>query len=415
MKSLRLSFPLYIVVAIVFFLNNIKTFAQEIKPQTQNKRAYYYFKTGQKMMDNGLFEKAEALLTESIELRPAYLEAWNLRATCRERLGRLDAAIRDYNQILKMEPNRYDALFSRSILFYETERYPLAIEGFDQLLQTPKGETQAVYFKGKSLNPSEETTMEGIVSLNTEQGEIYHYRGLAKWKLNYLDGAIEDFTLAVEANSQQPDYFVNRGLVYMKKKDMKAAIADMQSALELDPENTLALYNLSLASKNHNAALKALDEVVNLEDGFPTAYANRAYAHLEIGDYRAAINDYDTAIMLDKTQPEFFSNRGIAHKKARNYKRAIRDFSQAIVLAPSWGKNYSLRGETYFKLTEFDKAIEDFTAALAYDSNNGNYYFNRALAYRRVGENEKCCQDLQIASRLGMRQAIRAMNAYCNE
>ena len=408
--------PFYIFLASVFsLLQNTYLHAQDSIPQSQNKQAIFYFNTAQKMMDKGNFDKAESVLSESIKLKPTNLEAWNLRATCRERLGDQDGAIRDYNQILKMEPNRFDALFSRSILFYETARYPLAIEGFDQLLQIPKGETQAVYFKGKSLNPSEETTMEGIVSLNTEQGEIYHYRGLAKWKLNYRDGAIKDFTLAIEANNQQPDYYVNRGLVFMENKNIQAAIADLQSALELDPENSLALYNLSLASKNNDAALKALDKVVNLEDGFPSAYANRAYAKLEIGDYQAAILDYDTAIMLDKKQPEYYSNRGIVHKKARNYEKAISDFTQAIYLDAGWAKNYSLRGEVYFKTREFEKAIEDFTAALAYDSNNGNYYFNRALAYRRIGETEKCCEDLEVAANLGMQQALRAMSAYCNK
>ncbi|MEM1134919.1 MAG: tetratricopeptide repeat protein [Bacteroidota bacterium] len=419
-----------LILSIVFFVQYL-TYGQDslnTQKSTDNRdkqvqlterkgtqQARYLLKTAIRLMDKGLFKKSEFLLTQSIDLQPNNIDTWNFRATCRERLQKPDRAIQDYNQVLKFDPMRYAALFSRSVLYYETRRFPLAIEGFDKLLNLPKTETQAIYFKGTNYNTSGETKMDKIVSLNEQDAEVYHYRGLAKLSLKYKDGALTDFNKAIELNTEEPDYYVNRGLIYLEKKDTLQAIADLQSALELDPEHSLALYNLSLAGRNHKAALTALDKVVSIEDGFPSAYANRAYARLESRDYIGAIADYDTAIMLDPSQPEYFSNRGIAQKKARRYQQAIRDFSQAIRLDNGWAKNYALRGEVYFKTRKYSDAIEDFSAAIAYNPSKGNYYYNRALARRRVGLMAECCSDLRQAINLGTTSAMKALAAYCKE
>ncbi len=387
----------------------------ELASNSSRKESQRLYESASNMMDKGLYDRTENLVSEAIELYPYNTEAWNLRAMCRERLNRPEDAIQDYEMLIKLDPSRYDALFSQSVLYYEIKRYPLAIEGFDRLLQIPKNETTAVFFKGTNYNNSAQTQFDRIITLEKQDAEIYHYRGLAKMALKYRDGALTDFNKAIELNQEEADFYVNRGLVYLDKQEMEPAIKDFQSALVINPEHSLALYNLSLAGKNHEDALKALDKVISLEDGFPSAYANRAFARLESGDYKGAIADYDTAIMLNDSQAEYYSNRGIAHKKAKHYNSAIRDFGKAIRLAPDWSKNYALRGEVYYKTAKFKEAVEDFSAAIAYDPQNGNYYYNRGLARKLSGESAGCCSDLRQAVNMGIKHASKALDAYCKE
>jgi tetratricopeptide (TPR) repeat protein len=64
-----------------------------------------------------------------------------------------------------------------------------------------------------------------------------HETGSAKLKSGDLDGAIADFSEAVELNPEDRDAYLKRARAKSAKEDLNGAIADFTRVIELDPNN----------------------------------------------------------------------------------------------------------------------------------------------------------------------------------
>ena len=68
------------------------------------------FDKGNQFMDNGDFDAAIKLFSETIELSPDFAEAWNKRATVYFLQGELEKSIADIDRTLELEPQHFGAL-----------------------------------------------------------------------------------------------------------------------------------------------------------------------------------------------------------------------------------------------------------------------------------------------------------------
>lgn len=68
------------------------------------------------------------------------------------RLGESDAALRDYNQILKREPRHADALFFRGKEYERIGRIDDAIRDFSAVLSLDSSRVKALYARGACRN-----------------------------------------------------------------------------------------------------------------------------------------------------------------------------------------------------------------------------------------------------------------------
>src|SRR6266513_6475299 len=63
----------------------------------------------------------------------------------------------------------------------------------------------------------------------------YLSRGNARWRKGNLDGAISDFTKAIELDPNSADAYYSRCAVRQTQNDVEDAIADYSKAIELNP------------------------------------------------------------------------------------------------------------------------------------------------------------------------------------
>ena len=82
-----------------------------------------------------------------------------------------------------------------------------------------------------------------------------------------VDGAIADYTRAIELDPRELEARVNRGNLRAERKEYDLAIADYSNAIAANPK-------------------------------FPMAYYNRANAHFIMGSYDRAIDDYAEALKV---------------------------------------------------------------------------------------------------------------------
>ena len=131
----------------------------------------------------------------------------------------------------------------------------------------------------------------------------FNKRGLAKSDKGDLDGAIADYTRAIELDPKYASAYHNRGIAKSDKGDLDGAIADYSGAIELDPK-------------------------------FSAPYQGRGKARRIKGDLDGAIVDYNRAIELDPKNVYAYTSRGTANELRRSWTDALVDYRRVCELDP---------------------------------------------------------------------------------
>lgn len=175
-------------------------------------------------------------------------EAYLNRGLAHYRLGELDAAIVDYNQVLSIKPHDFRAYYNRGVANAAKRNNQEAILDYNLAL---------------TLIPQQS---------NDLLAEVYNDLGLAYFELTDLETAMSDFNLAVRLNNKNDRAYFNLGCTCARKGNNFAAINHFTQVIQLNPKNA-------------------------------NAYVNRGVAYHRLGYEPAAIADLRKA-------SEFFNNQG---------------------------------------------------------------------------------------------------------
>jgi len=83
-----------------------------------------------------------------------------------------------------------------------------------------------------------QTVFQGLVISDPYDGYFHTMLGAVYQKQNLIDGAIEEYTIALGLDPSSIDAFVNRGELLMQKGVFELAASDFRHAIELDPDGT---------------------------------------------------------------------------------------------------------------------------------------------------------------------------------
>jgi len=218
--------------------------------------------------------------------------------------GKLEEAIAEYNEAIRLEPYLAPAYINRGIVYARLGQHQRAIQDFDEAIR-----------------------------LDPQYAEAYYSRGLAYARLGQYQDAIQDYDEAIALNPQYTLAYNNRGTAYISLGQFQRAIQDFDEAIALNPKYTLA-------------------------------YNNRGIAYARLGQYQDAIQDYDEAIRLDPQYTLAYINRGVTYTRLGQHQRAIQDYDEAIRLDPQKAQAYAARALAYTMLNMDTEAEQDFDRAV---------------------------------------------------
>ncbi|MEB3828701.1 tetratricopeptide repeat protein [Phormidium sp. CCY1219] len=181
----------------------------------------------------------------------------------------------------------------------------------------------------------------------------------------------------------------------------------------LNPANASAYYNRGferLDIGDYAGAVEDYTQAIAMNSNQPTAYNNRGLAKFHMGDIEGAIADYSRSLELNPQESVVYFNRGFARFDGGDYQGAIADYSQAIALTPEQTGAYFYRGEAYGVLGDYARALEDYSQAIQLNPHDAVAYNNRGLARYNQGDYAGAIEDYTTALSLKPEDAV----AYSN-
>ncbi len=190
------------------------------------KSSEYYNGEAQKLEKEGKYEEAILLLDKAIEKDPQNIYALLNRGVDKSILGDYKGAINDYSKIIEIDSENALAYLNRGKNKKRLDDYHAAIEDFEKAIKTKGGES---FYMDKVENPFVETGFE----FDVEMEEIRFERGIARYKIDSLRTAFDDFNFCIQKNFELPASYYWRGLIYLAYGKKTEACNDLNKSQEL--------------------------------------------------------------------------------------------------------------------------------------------------------------------------------------
>jgi len=253
---------------------------------------------------SGRLAEAERLYLEVLAQDSQDFAARHLLGVVRAQSGRLDQALADIEDALKIRPGDPEAVFNRANVLKILNRSPEALTGYDQAL---------------ALRP-------GWVQAENNRGTVLQALGRHEEALAAYDRALAAAPNDVEALN-------NRGSV----------LQDLRR-----PADALAAY----------------DRALRLAPNFAAAFNNRGSALMDLKRFADALSCFDRALGLRPGDPQAMNNRGNALQGLMRFEEALTAYDQALALKPDYAEAQNNRGEALQQLKRHDEALAAFDRAM---------------------------------------------------
>ncbi|XP_074126782.1 RNA polymerase II-associated protein 3 isoform X3 [Sminthopsis crassicaudata] len=210
-------------------------------------------------------------------------------------------------------------------------------------------------------------------------------RASAFFRMKKFAVAESDCNLAIALNRNYTKAYVRRGAARFALQKLEDAKEDYEKALELEPnnfeaKNELKKINQALMYKE-DSHLKGDDAVIEVEEENKQLKEQQcrqqAIQEKDLGNgffkegkYELAIECYTRGIAADGTNALLPANRAMAYLKIQKYEEAEKDCTQAILLDGSYLKAFARRGTARTALGKLNEAKEDFTVVLSLEPGN---------------------------------------------
>ncbi len=223
--------------------------------------------------ENGAIACFDAALQKhlSANLRSVVLQ---VRGQNRKALGDSDAAMRDYDEAVRLSPKSAGPYAWRGILHDEEGEVAAALQDYSSSLR---------------FNPN----LGGVLS---RRGRLY-------FQQNDLDNAIADFGEAIRAEPDTASIYAWRAVAYERKGDLAAALLDFESALRLKQK-------------------------------IGWIYFQRGALYERQGRLPEAVADYSEAIRLEPGNKTFLRARVTAHQAAHRTEEELADLTELLRIDP---------------------------------------------------------------------------------
>lgn len=320
-------------------------------------------------------------------------------------MGQLAQAHAIYHQVLKLQPNHFDALHMLGVLAGQTKNPAQAVAWISKAIEVNPNIASAYSNRGNALNDLKQhqaaiESYDKAIALKPNYANAYAGRGKALYELKQYQAAIESFDKAVAIKPGHADAYCDRGLALNDLKQHQAAIASYERAIAIQPNHALACCNRGVAlyeSRQYQAAIESFNKALFITPNYADAYFNRGNALNKLKQHQAAIESFDKAIAIKPDNAEAYGNRGKVFHELKQYQAAIESYAKAIAIKPDNAEAYTNRGVALYCLKQYQAAIATYDKAIAIEPGNAAAYYNRGIALNDLRQHQAAIESYDKA------------------
>lgn len=249
----------------------------------------------------------------------------------------LDRALAVLSEAIRLKPEMVRAHFHRGVAHYRKVDYEEAVVDFSEAIR-----------------------------IAPEESWYFTWRGAAYLEQGYIDEAIADFSEAIRYGPDELYHLECRGYAFFQCEDYESAILDFSEVLRRNPSCVKTYVCRGDAFRRLGACAQALEdyaEAIRLDPKCAKAYRHRARLYLSEDKTDQALCDFSTTIQLDPGSSQSWTDRARAWVRLGEHEKALADFTEAIRLSPEAEWLYEERGRVSDMLGDTKNADLDFETA----------------------------------------------------
>jgi tetratricopeptide (TPR) repeat protein len=201
-------------------------------------------------------------------------------------------------------------------------------------------------------------------------------KGAALQRLNRFEEAVEAFNSALEARPNYLQALFNNGVTLKALARLDESLGMFDRALEEDGKYYPALCGKSevlCQLERFDDAIAAATSAIEVEPETPTAYVDRAFAHLKNANFKAAATDYTRSNLVNpettKLHAIALSNWATELDKAGKTKQALKQMNKAREMENTEGRTFTC-GLLHYSLLEYTESLSLFEEVLEINPNH---------------------------------------------
>lgn len=271
------------------------------------------FDAGDYEMSLEFFDSALETATESGQIYGAR----TFRANSLDMLGRYQAAVEEYEQVIAESPEWWEAHVNLGICHTRNGQAAAAGAAFRRGLKACPGSPEirdelAAHLLNQNGDLDEALRLaEEAVALGRD--EIRHLHTLGEVRMARKDdvGAIQAYRSVLDLDPEDPNAHLELGLIYERQDLSEEAEAHFLEAIKYDPANPRILYSyagLFYASGDLETAEALLERAVAADEEYSLALSALASIRARRGEYEDALEYLERAVDAGESDMEHFRN-----------------------------------------------------------------------------------------------------------
>lgn len=257
--------------------------------------------------------------------------------------GRLAEAAALYQDVLRQQPNHFDALHLLGVAAVQGGNAKDAAAALEKAIGINAMRAETHFYHGLALNRLQRTdaaviSYDKAIALNPQYAEAHNSRANALSTLGRIPEAIAAYDAAVAIKPDYLDAYFNRGIVLRFIQQREAALASFEQLLALQPDHAESHYHrgaILVELSDLKGGLDAFETAISHKPDYAEAYVDRGNALGFLLRYDAALASYDQAIALKPDLAPAHSNRARILADMNRYPEAVAAYDTTLRLQPS--------------------------------------------------------------------------------
>jgi tetratricopeptide (TPR) repeat protein len=282
----------------------------------------------------GHHEEAIQCFNKALEADPRFAAAWLSKGLAQEELGERTGAAWSYKQFIALAAEQYP----KQVQYARERLSGLEASASTKAAEARVWHKRGNGLAGAGRLEEAIRCYDEAVALDPRLAVAWHNKGHILYKMGRHEEAIRCYDRALELNPRDARAWCNKGISLNSLGRYEDAVCSYDEALAFDPRDATAWSNkgncLDLMGRREEA-IRCYDKALELDPRDALAWYNKGISLYSLGRNEEAIRCYDRALELNPRDARAWCNKGAAQEELDRREDAVRSYKQFIALAPS--------------------------------------------------------------------------------